>query len=240
MDLSVDMRESRSDLIVDIVESWRSRYRDQIRLMIFTKGVIHAAGLEKVEDLAIVIPRPLEVDMRHLATFHDSEGVLLSSYAELCDNKLMSEPVEMWIDAIRAALPSTSLYAMGDHGSRLTKDFGVEIIADVEDPVAGGLVKARLMISPLRHHPFEAIPMEAAAVGIPVVYRKAEQSLSGYLGTGGVEISSPGDLGEILPLLYDDPSVWRARGIAGMQRARSVDYRATRGELYAVLSQLVR
>ena len=77
----------------------------------------------------------------------------------------MSEPAGAWIDAIRAALPSVPLHALGDHGSELSRDLGVEVIPGVEGSVAERISKMRLMVSPLRHHPFETGPIEAAAVG---------------------------------------------------------------------------
>ena len=239
VDLSVHMHERRSELIVEAMESWRSRHGDRIRLMVFAGDVVQAAGLEKIEDLVVVVPRPLEVETRQRASFHDSEGVLLSRYEALCDDSLLSEPVGLWLDAIRAALPEAPLFAFGDDGSELRRDLGVEILLSAESSVEEHMSKMRLMVSPLRYHPFETEPIEAAAVGLPVVYRRSEQSLSAYLGTGAVEVSSPADLSETLPLLYNDPIVWRASSRAGMRRAQSLDYRATRGELYSVLSRLV-
>src|SRR5262245_7276589 len=239
VDLAVNMRERRSERIVEVMESWRSRHGDRVRLMVFADRVIQAAGLEKIEDLVVTVPRPLEVQTRHRASFHDSEGVLLSRHDGLCDESLLSEPVGVWLDAIRVALPEVPRFALGDYGCEMLRDLGVEIISIAEGSVAERMSKMRLMVSPLRYHPFETEPLKAAAVGVPVVYCKTQQSLSAYLGAAGVEVSSPADLSETLPLLYNDPIAWRAGSRAGIRRAQSLDYRATRGHLYSALSRLV-
>jgi FkbM family methyltransferase len=238
VNLSHDMRPERTAFIVDRLTDWDKRFPGLVHLLVFTDRVRDLPELREVRHRLFTMPKTLAVENHVRASFHQTEGVFLGDLGKLSDDRLLDQPVEAWIEAIRAALPGVPLYAVEQWRPRFEKNLDLEILPYLTDNFSERLSRMRLMVSPFRHCTFEMVPMELAGLGVPVVYRSMEQSLSDYLGLGGVEVSGPEDLATVLPTLYRDPTVWRGVSTSGASITAGLDRRRQAGQTYLRLLAL--
>jgi hypothetical protein len=74
--------------------------------------------------------------------------------------------------------------------------------------------------------------MEVAAMGVPVLHPKMDNSLSDYLGLGAVEIASVEHLGRCARALYADPVVWKGISESGRLVARGLAWENMAAQMY--------
>lgn len=239
VNLSYNARPSRTAFILDRMTRWEATTPGRVRLLVFSDDLVDHPDLAKIRELVVALPKTLDLPAGRTADVARSRGVFLGDYGKLCDDRLLDTPVERWVDAIRAALPDVPLFALAQYRPAEAKALGLEIRPYVPGPLAEDLANVRLMVSPFRYCTFEMVPIELAAAGLPVVYRRMEQSLSSYLGAAGVPVAGPDDLATVLPMLYHDPSVWTGLSRAGELRARSGDRDVQAAALYLRLRALV-
>ena len=238
VNLSLNLRPARTDFIVKRMSSWAERHGNRVRLMAFADMVRDMPALDPIRHLITVIPKTIDVPSGHRATFHETSGVFLGDYGKLCEPTLMDHPVEEWVAAVRRCLPGVPLHAVQQYKPREAKDLGLDVAPYLHADYGSWLTGMRMMVSPFRFCTFEMVPIEVAGMGVPVVYRGMEQSLSEYLGMGGVEVESPRDLADVLPYLYRDTSLWRRQSEAGVARAESWSARRQAGQMYLRLRAL--
>jgi FkbM family methyltransferase len=232
VNMSLNMQPERTQHIAERLSDWNERFPGLVHLLVFSDRVRDLPELRKFSDQLFTMPKTLAIDRNSPADFHETDGVFVGDIGKLCDARLVDEPVEEWLDAIRAALPGVPLYAVAQYIPKEPKDLGVEILPYLTEHFAARLSRMRLMVSPFRYCTFEMVPMELAGLGVPVVYKTMEQSLSDYLGLGGVEVRGPGDLETVLPSLYHDPTVWRGVSSSGASIAAGLDRRRLAGQMY--------
>jgi hypothetical protein len=130
-----------------------------------------------------------------------------------------------------------TIYAFGESTPSDERTFGVEFIEHKRDNRQSVLSQRRLMVSPVAFLA-DALPIEAAATGVPVLYG-SDSRLGECLGGAGVGVGSLSELAALLPAYYQDPLVWRAQSVAAATAARLSDFRVLAGQYYLKLADLV-
>ena len=242
VNLSYNGKASRTEFIRRKIAEWRSAYGDSIYLMAFTEPLIEAEGLADLRDATVVIPKTLVFDDEPVASFASSDGIFVGDIAKLSDDYLLDYPAAEWIAKIREALPSVKLFGVRQYKPKYDVKLDIDVVwpfmtgADFVEKIGA----MRLMVSMVKYATFEMVPVEVAALGVPVIYPGMPQSLSEHLGIGGVRVDSPGQLAKILPTVYNDPIVWRSFSDAGIRRSHSAELNNTAGQLYIRLLEILR
>lgn len=241
INLSMTMSEARAKSVVERMTTWRMKFGDRIKMLVFADQLKDVPALADIADSIVAIPKTIDIPHPPHASFHGTEGIFLGDIAKLLNDELFADaPVERWIEIIRETVPEAPLYAVKQYRPAATRDLGVHVLPYLKDDFSAKLSRMRLMVNPLRYVTFEMVPIEVAALGVPVIYQKMEQSLSSYLGLSAVQIERPEDLRDVLPALYRDPSLWRAQSRAGQLGALSHDHRLMATQMYLRLSALAR
>jgi FkbM family methyltransferase len=233
VNLSYDLRPSRTEFI----RSWLTRMHAEgctsVRAMVFTDAAASALG----EDLAFTIPKSIEVPQPLRRSYEETHGVFVGDYGKLCRPELLDHPVQDWLDAIREATDGAPIYAVRQYAPAVDMKLDVDVVPFATD-LAALLRPFRAMVSPFRHCTFEMVPVEAAATGMPVLYRSMPQSLDEVLRPAGVRLGGPADLAVSLRRVYDDPTVWAHHSEAGARAASAWSHRLQATALYERLQAL--
>ncbi|MFI7481960.1 FkbM family methyltransferase [Kocuria sp. M1R5S2] len=237
INLSINGKESRYEAIRTKMLAWERRFPGLVTMMVFSEAIFEVPQLQAIRHLLVPIPKTLHYPDAPQASFGESEGVFVGDIAKLSDDYLLSHPAKEWISAIRQALPEVPLYALQQYRPRYdTSGIDVdEVWPFLTDDFAERISRTRIMLSLVKYATFEMVPMEVASLGVPVVYQPMPQSLTEYLGLGGMVANQPSDLLDILPPLYNDPIVWRSQSQAGILRAMSSELNNTAGQMYVRL-----
>lgn len=232
VNMSVQGRDERGELIRRKIGDWNARYPGAVQLMTFTDMARRLPGLDEIDDLLVSLPKTLTLP-RTDVRFDDTAGIFLGDAAKLGDDFLVGGHLDDWITAIRTAVPEAKLYAVQQYKSRHGRTLDLdEVWPFSADTFFDRLATMRVMVAPVKYATYEMVPVEAAAMGIPVIYRDMPQSLSEVLGLAGLQVDNPADLDVVLPLLYRDAGVWHSYSRAGRLRAESQDMRAAAGQMY--------
>ncbi|GAB3548531.1 hypothetical protein GCM10027404_12570 [Arthrobacter tumbae] len=241
VNMSVNGHAKRNEYITSKMLSWEKVYSDRIILMVFTEAMVAQREFQPIRHLMIALPKTITMPAPPRATFHGSRGIFLGDFAKLSDSSLMDYTAQEWISAIREAVPEAPLFAVEQYKPRYAVQLDIdEVWPHLTEDYSRRISSCRLMFTPIKYATFEMVPVEAAAMGLPVIYPEMPQSLSEYLGMGGVQVSSPAELASVLPSLYRDPLVWRSQSISGRRRAESSDIYGAAGQMYMRIAALER
>lgn len=241
INLSVQGRPERARRIADVMRAWRVQFSGRVHLMVFTTAARDLPEFAGLRDSIIEIPKTLTYAPPAARAFGATEGIFLGDVAKLTDTTLTEQPAEDWIAAIRRSVPEARLYAVRQYAPKAPRDLDIdEIWPFTHEGLDAKLSRIRVMVAPVKYATFEMVPVEAAALGLPVLYRRMPQSLSEYLGLAGVEVDSPDELAGVLRAVYRDPSVWSGLSRAGSERVRSASLTAGAAQMYLRLAALQR
>lgn len=242
VNLSYNGKPARTSFILNKMEEWRVSFGKNVFLMVFTEALYEHESLSAIRDRLVVVPKTLVFPDQPVASFAHSEGVFVGDIAKLSDDYLLDFPAAEWIAAIRKSLPGVKLYGVRQYKPKYQVDLDIDEVwpfltgNQFVERVGG----RRLMISMVKYATFEMVPVETAALGVPVVYPGMPQSLSEHLGIGSARADSPDQLARILPELYYDPIVWRSFSEAGIKRGESAELDNTAGQLYIRMLDVLR
>lgn len=242
VNLSYNGKPTRTSFIIKKMEEWRVSFGKNVFLMVFTEALYEHESLSMIRDRLVVVPKTLVFPDQPVASFAHSEGIFVGDIAKLSDDYLLDFPAAEWIATIRRSLPGVKLYGVRQYKPKYQVDLDIDEVwpfltgSDFVERVGA----RRLMISMVKYATFEMVPVETAALGVPVVYPGMPQSLSEHLGIGSARADSPSQLARILPELYYDPIVWRSFSEAGIQRGKSAELDNTAGQLYIRMLDLLR
>lgn len=242
VNLSYNGMPSRTEFILKKMSQWREEtYGANIYLMSFTEAIRSSPIFDVIGDRIIVIPKTIESPAAPVSDFAQTEGVFLGDIGKLSDETLLGAPASEWIQSIRRTLPGVKLYGVRQYKPTRTIPLDLDEVWPFLGPRefverVGG---RRLMISLVKFATFEMVPVEAAALGIPVAYPQMPQSLSEYLSLSGYEFRDIYDLMGALPTLYYDPMVWRSLSESGIHRGRAINLANSAGQLYLRLASLL-
>lgn len=241
VNLSINGIQRRSEMVVGKIAEWNSRWPGQMWLMVFTQSAFQIPELAPIKERMLLVPKTISLPNRRVATFGSSEGVFIGDIGKLNNDSLLDYPAEEWITAIREALPGVKIYAVKQykpaHDRHLDIDETWEFLN--QEQFADRIGRRRLMVTPVKYATFEMVPLEVAALGVPIVYPEMPQSLSEHLGGAGTVIRSPEELKRMLPLLYHDPIVWQGMSRAGIEKSESAELSRASSQLYLQLAKLI-
>lgn len=240
VNLTLEGTHARSAQVAAWLEEWDAAFPGRVVALTFAHSARMMAGLERVQDHLIELPKTIAIPPPPTATFEGSHGVFVGDVAKLVQPHLLGGgPAREWIDAIREALPGVPLFGVRQYTPLTEPDFELdETWPFLKHDLSERLTSARLMVAPVKHLSFEMLPVEAMGLGLPVVYRDMPQSLSEYIGLAGVRIERPRDLLDVLPPLYHDKAVWTGFSQAGALRAQSQEVRHASAQMYLQLRAL--
>ncbi|MGG5171542.1 FkbM family methyltransferase [Pseudarthrobacter sp. J1738] len=241
LNLSVNGKTSRNQHIRDRFLGWEKLYGNRVVLMVFTESMVDNHELTDIKHLITPIPKTLSLPSPPAAEFHKSEGIFVGDIAKLSDDGLMTHPAKEWLSAIRRAVPEATIYGVRQYKPRYDVPLDVDVVWPfLREDFSEKVSAMRLMVTPIKYATFEMVPVEVAALGVPVVYQEMPQSLSEYLGLAGVRVDTPEELEACLPILYRDPLVWRGQSRAGRLRAQSADLQSAAGQMYMRIATLAK
>ena len=236
INLSVNNIQRRYETVVEKMKLWDYKFPSHVHMMVFTQSGMNIPELAPIRHMLIVTPKTMVYPGERSVSFNESNGVFLGDIAKLSDHDLIGGHINTWTEAIRDALPGVPIYAVRQYTPRYKVDVDVdEVWPFMTDDFQSRLSGVRVMVSPVKYATFEMVPLEVAALGVPVIYRSMPQSLTEYLGISGLQIDSPDELRDTLPLVYNDPLIWDSQSRAGTLRAQSSELGNTSGHLFMTL-----
>lgn len=239
INLSVNNVPLRYETVVEKMKLWDKKFPARVHMMIFTQSGMDIPELAPIRHMLIVTPKTMVYPGGRSVSFNRSNGVFLGDIAKLSDQDLIGGHINTWTEAIRDALPGVPIYAVRQYTPRYKVDVDVdEVWPFMTDNFQSRVSGVRVMVSPVKYATFEMVPLEVAALGVPVIYRSMPQSLTEYLGISGLQIDSPDELRDILPLVYNDPLIWDSQSRAGTLRAQSSELNNTSGHLFMTLTTI--
>lgn len=232
VNLSLNGRVERKRYICEQMAAWRALYGKRVALMTFGDRVEDDPALAPIADTIVAIPKTLQYADVDLLPFSERDGIFLGDYGKLCDESLLAWPVDEALEAIKAAVPEAHLFCVEQYRPKRKRDLGLEVLPFLGSEYARVLSRSRLMVSLVKYATFEMVPMEVAAMGVPVLHPKMDNSLSDYLGLGAVEVSSVDHLARSAKALYSDPAVWKGVSVAGHMVARGLAWENMAAQMY--------
>lgn len=232
VNLSLNGRASRKQYICEQMSAWRALYGKRVALMVFGDRVEDDPALAPIADTIVAIPKTLEYADVDSLPFSERDGIFLGDYGKLCDESLLAWPVGDAIEALKTAVPEAHLFCVEQYRPKRKRDLGLEVLPFLGSEYGRVLSRSRLMVSLVKYATFEMVPMEVAAMGVPVLHPKMDNSLSDYLGLGGVEVNSVDHLARCAKALYSDPAVWKGVSDAGCMMARGLAWENMAAQMY--------
>src|SRR5690606_3735860 len=114
------------------------------------------------------------------------------------------------IEALQDQVPEARLFCVEQYRPKRARNLAIEMLPFLGEEYTGVLSRSRLMLSLVKFATFEMVPMELAAMGVPVLHPKMDNSLSDYLGLGAIEVRSVSHLAEVSKVLYRDQQIWES------------------------------
>jgi FkbM family methyltransferase len=232
VNLSLNGRPSRKEFICRQMDYWRSRFGRRVVMMTFGDRVEDDPALASIVDLLVAIPKTLEYPDSPELRFDQREGIFLGDFGKLCDQSLLAWPVEECIEKLHAAIPEARLFCVQQYRPKKHRDLGLEVLPFLESDYSTVLSRSRLMVSLVKYATFEMVPMELAALGVPVLHPKMDNSLSDYLGLAAIEAKDPDHLAFNAALLYRDPMTWGRLSLAGRFVAKGLAWENMASQMY--------
>lgn len=241
VNLSEDSHPQRTAVIARVMEEWQHRYKGLVRMMAFTPAVQNEPLYREFAHNIVAIPKTLIFSPTKSAEFESSNGIFVGDVAKLSDSRLVGGFVQEHIDRLREALPEATIYGVRQYTPRYEIPSGVDEVWPhlPADELAERLSNMRLVVNLVRYATYEMVPVEAAGLGIPVLYPNMPQSLNAALGLAGVQYTSAYDLASSAQLLYRDPLLWRQYSRAGKKMTQAQDFDLASAQMYMALKKMV-
>lgn len=232
VNLSLNGRPERKRFIVGQMSHWRALYGGRVGLMTFGDRVEDDPALAPVADMIVAIPKTLSYEDATDLAFHERDGIFLGDFGKLCDGSLLAWSAEDAIEALKLSIPDAHLFCVEQYRPKQRKELGIEVLPFLKDEYTRVLARSRLMVSLVKYATFEMVPLELAAMGVPVLHPKMDNSLSDYLGLAAVEVRSVEHMADCAKALYDDPLVWGGISRAGRHVARGLGWENMSSHMY--------
>lgn len=232
VNLSLNGRASRKRFICEQMTEWRKLYGTRVGAMVFSDRVEDDPLLASVADLLVAIPKTLSYGDSQELGFHQRDGIFLGDYGKLCDDTLTAWRAEEVIEALQDQVPEARLFCVEQYRPRRARNLAIEMLPFLGEEYTGVLSRSRLMLSLVKFATFEMVPMELAAMGVPVLHPKMDNSLSDYLGLGAVEVRSVSHLADVSRVLYRDQQIWEGLSNAGTNVALGLSWEKMGAQMY--------
>lgn len=240
INLSFNMNPERTQYISQRLLKWNSEGGVRVYGFIFAEGVIDLQLFGVASEYVIALPKSLSFEDVKEPHFDLRDGIFLGDLMKLENEALVGGDPREWINPLREAMPSDiPLYCIRQYGGKPTLNLPVIQVPFQKQGFGAWLSRRRLTVNILRNCTYEMVPIEACAVGTPLIYRGMPQSLTEYVGMSGIHINKPHDLVDAAVQLYFDRDLWYRLSASGKARARSQQQDLLSAVLHIKLSALL-
>jgi len=241
VNLSEDNNPKRTQEIQKIMSHWHNRFRGLVSMLVFSQNVDSRPEYAAFSDSIVTIPKTLIFSPSVQAEYYSTSGIFVGDVAKLADPRIVGSRVSSKLGMLRAAIPEAKIYGLQQYKSKYDIPKGIDEIWPymASDELSEKLVNMRMMISFPRYATYEMVPVEASALGLPVLYPNMPQSLNEALGFAGYRYRDEFDLVNSARTIYRDPVIWRQFSQSGQRRARSQDFDVTTSKIYLALKNFV-
>lgn len=222
VNLSYDTDGDRRQWIRNKLTMWSERYGDRIKACFFTNSALSDPAFKGLEKNLICIPKSIDFDAAYRTSFDTTEGIFLGDLQKLLNLRLTKGRIEDWIEALRKEMPLVPLYCVRQYGGEVTRDLGVEVVPYmVGDDWNAWLSSRRIACCLTPAATYEMVQMEAAGMGVPIIYRPMSQSYTECLSVSGIQVDTPYEFAKACKALYQDSIVWKMYSRSAQLRAQS-------------------
>lgn len=215
-----DDSTDRRRWVIENIERWRKVGR--VYMAVFSLAAQRDPRMQKVWDRLVVVPKTVRgAPTKKQAPFEERSGVCIGEVEKLARARLVrGMDVKQVVNAIQSTLPGMPIYAFDQYATKGTVvPEGVTVIKP-GDRMMSFLGTLLFYVSLMRHETFSMVPVEAQAMGTPVLYRPMPQSLSEHIGLTGYPYETVQELVTGMVKLTD-PECWRTMSYAGSLNAAS-------------------
>ncbi len=228
----------RTAWLKERLRAWNEGPGAPVRAMLFT----HAAAADPVwgdlSPMVMAVPKTINIAHGLSARFEQTSGIFLGDLQKLLDQTLTLGPIDPWLDAVQAVLPGVDLLTVRQHGGEMGRELGVQVLPPTSGLVWEQFLAARRLVCCLTPGAsYEMVPVEAAAMGVPVVYRPMTHAHTEGLSLCGVQVTSPEHFAQVCYQLYTDQTLWMGASQAAHHRGQSQLIGAQRASLHLHLQQ---
>lgn len=222
VNLSFNMNAERTQYISQRLLKWNSGRTAKVYGFIFAESLVDMEVFGPASEFMMALPKSLSFEDVEDPHFDLRDGIFLGDLMKLENEALVGGDAREWINPLREAIPSDiPLYCIRQYGGRPTLNLPVTQVPFQKQGFGAWLSRRRLTVNLLRNCTFEMVPIEACAVGTPLIYRGMPQSLTEYIGMSGIQVRKPHDLVDAAVQLYFDRDLWYRLSVSGKQRAQS-------------------
>jgi len=241
VNLSEDGFYRRTREISKVMNEWRRRFHGRVSMMTFSHNVDSKVEYESFRDAIVPLPKTLTFAHKEYAEYETTGGIFIGDVAKLSDSRIVGEHVQYYLRSLRAALPEAPIYGLQQYKSKYKVPAGIDEVWPFmsAQELAQRLAKIRLMVSFPKFATYEMVPVEASAMGVPLLYQDMPQSLNESVGTAGIRYRDSFELVNSAQVIYRDSQVWRQLSIAGIQRARSQQFDVASAHMYLTIKNFV-
>ena len=241
VNLSEDDYPRRTTEIKKVMQGWYRRYAGLVSMMTFSQNVDSKSDYRNFRDAIVTLPKTLTFSHQRFAEFESSSGIFVGDVAKLSDPRIVGPNVQTYIDQLRAQLPEAKIFGIQQYKPKYKIPTGIDEVWPFmpAEQLMARLVNVRLMVSFPRYATYEMVPVEASALGVPLLYQDMPQSLNETIGLAGVRYKSGFELVQSAKTLYRDPQVWRQFSRAGIRRARSQDFDVASAQMYLQVKNFI-
>jgi len=143
------------------------------------------------------------------------------------------------LQTIAETFPDIEVWGYRQYGLGKTDTPKELHISPFQESLPKWLSQFRVFVSFAQHETFAMVPLEAQAVGIPVLYRPMPQSLSAYLGPSAISFTTEDELIDSLREVYYREDIWKQMNRASTWNAKSKSPAVMGAILHLALSRVV-
>lgn len=192
--------------------------------------VAHDPQLAAIRQQIVRMHKPLRISDDNVASVH-RRGIAFGDLAKAQNTQLTRGlDVAQIVAQLHAAHPQEPLLFFKQYETGRPPPPGAQVVPPQRE-LLSWLGRRRLFVSLAVEETYAMVPMEAAAVGTPVLYRHMPQSLSQTIGLSGLMYDSAEQLIDLVAALIDDRSAWEAYSLAGHHNARAHQHYAVGNDL---------
>ncbi|MFD6814918.1 glycosyltransferase [Enteractinococcus coprophilus] len=241
VNLSEDHFPTRTVEIQKVMSAWQDRFRGLVAMMTFSHNVDSRPEYEAFSSSIVPLPKTLTFSHREYAEYYKTSGIFVGDVAKLSDPRIVGPLVPDMLRKLRAAIPEAKIFGLQQYKSKYDMPKGIDEVWPFMSPadLAMRLTRVRLMVSFPKYATYEMVPVEASALGVPLLYADMPQSLNEAIGFAGYRYRDTFDLINSAQAIYRDPILWRQYSRSGINRAASQDYDVTSAKIYLAVKNFV-
>ena len=199
-----------------------------------------AAAASYKSTPVVMVPNLFKADFTEYPGFAERKGICIGDAKKLLTPRLIGGlNARDALQAIAEAFPDVEVWGYEQYRTQGTDIPDTLRVAPFQAQLPRWLSQFRIFVSFARHETFAMVPLEAQAVGTPVLYRPMPQSLSAYIGPSAVSFRTIDELIAALREAYFNETIWDQLSEAGRWNARSRSPDVMGALLHLALSRII-